>query len=482
MDANPTQEAIMPLRGHFQMLFEYAPISLWEEDYSGIKSSFDGLRAQGVTDLAAYLDSHPEQVEECMKRIQVLDVNQQTLTLLGAASKKELLAHLDSVFRDEMRRHFRSELLALWSGELTWSGEGVNYTLQGQPVDIRLNWRILPGHEDAWSSVLVTIEDITEIREAERRFQSLFETSPISIWQEDYSAVKQFFDGLRDQDVTDMEEYLRAHPEAVAHGMGLIRVTDVNQKTLELFKAGSKPQLLSNLGKVFRDGMGEHFKQELLDLWNGRLSYQREGINYSLDGEPINVLVDLRVMPGHEEDFGWVQVAIQDITSRKKAENYLRYLGTHDALTGLYNRAYFEEQMGKAAGADSHPTVGIILADMNGLKTVNDQLGHQAGDALIRRAAEALNASFSDGEVVARIGGDEFAVLLHDRKEADVKKVLERIQSLILLNNRYYHGPELSISVGYSMRQSGEPLEKTFSRADRSMYREKDRHYQAFRK
>jgi diguanylate cyclase (GGDEF)-like protein len=259
-------------------------------------------------------------------------------------------------------------------------------------------------------------------------------------------------------------------------------VTDVNQKTLELFKAGSKPQLLSNLGKVFRDGMGEHFKQELLDLWNGRLSYQREGINYSLDGEPINVLVDLRVMPGHEEDFGWVQVAIQDITSRKKAENYLRYLGTHDALTGLYNRAYFEEQMGKAAGADSHPTVGIILADMNGLKTVNDQLGHQAGDALIRRAAEALNASFSDGEVVARIGGDEFAVLLHDRKEADVKKVLERIQSLILLNNRYYHGPELSISVGYSMRQSGEPLEKTFSRADRSMYREKDRHYQAFRK
>lgn len=202
----------MPPRGHFQMLFEHAPISLWEEDYSGIKSFFDGLRAQGVTDLAAHLDAHPEQIEDCMKRIQVLDVNQQTLTLLGAASKRELVANLDSVFRDEMRRHMRSELLALWGGELTWSGEGVNYTLQGQPVDIRLNWRILPGHEEDWSSVLVTIEDITEIREAERRFQSLFETSPISIWQEDYSAVKQFFDGLRELGVSDLEEYLRAHP------------------------------------------------------------------------------------------------------------------------------------------------------------------------------------------------------------------------------------------------------------------------------
>jgi diguanylate cyclase (GGDEF)-like protein len=482
MDANPIQEAFMPPRGHFQMLFEHAPISLWEEDYSGIKSFFEELRAQGVTDLAAYLDSHPVQVQECMKRIQVLDVNQQTLTLLGAASKKELLASLDSVFRDEMRRHFRSELLALWSGELTWSGEGVNYTLQGQPVDIRLNWRILPGHEDTWASVLVTIEDITEIREAERRFQSLFEVSPISIWQEDYSAVKQFFDGLRDQGVSDLEEYLRAHPEAVAHGMGLIRVTDVNQKTLELFKAGSKSQLLSDLGKVFRDGMGEHFKQELLDLWNGSLTYQREGINYSLDGDPLNVLVDLRVMPGHEEDFSWVQVAIQDITSRKKAENYLRYLGTHDTLTGLYNRAYFEEQLTKAAEMGAKSSISILLADMNGLKTVNDQVGHQAGDALIRRAAEVLKTSFNDGEVVARIGGDEFAVLLQGRNEAEVRKVLERIRSLTSLNNKFYQGPELSISVGYAMRHEGEPLEKTFGRADHFMYKEKDRHYQSMRK
>ncbi len=470
----------MPPRGHFHMLFEYAPISLWEEDYSGIQSFFDELRAQGVSDLAAYLDAHPEQVETCMRRIQVLDVNLQTVKLFGAASKKELLANLDSVFRDEMRRHFRSELLALWSGETTWSGEGINYTLQGQPVNIRLNWRVLPEYESTLGKVLVTIEDITPLKQAERRFQSLFEAAPISIWQEDYSALKCYFDELRAQGVTDLRQYIEDNSGIVQHCMSLLKVMDVNQKTLELFKASSREHLLNNLDQIFRDDMENHFVHEMLDLWEGKLAYQQEGINYALDGEPINVLVDVRVMPGHEDDFAWVQVALQDITLRKKAENYLRYLGTHDILTGAYNRAYFEEQIMQVQG--SSELIGLIMADLNGLKAVNDRLGHQAGDNFIRRAAEILKTAFSSDTMVARIGGDEFAVLLKNVTEEDMLKAVERIRSLVPLNNKYYQGPELSMSLGYAIHRAGESMEKTFGRADQSMYKEKDRHYQSVRK
>lgn len=468
--------------GHFHMLFEYAPISLWEEDFSGIQLFFDDLRAQGVTDLTAYLDSHPDQIEACMRRIKVLDVNLQTVKMFGAASKADLLASLDRIFRGEMNAHFRAELLALWRRDLTWSGEGVNYNLQGQPVNIRLHWRILPGFEETLGRVLVTIEDITAQKQAERRFQDLFEAAPISLWQEDYSALKQFFDSLRAEGVTDLNKYLQSHSEMLAHCMGLIKVLDVNQKTLDLFDARSKEHLLTNIDQIFRDDMGAHFLHELLDLWNGTLTYQQDGINYSLSGEPINVLVDVRVMPGHEDDFGWVQVAIQDITTRKRAENYLRYLGTHDVLTGVFNRAYFEEQMQNVAGKKDIEPISIIMADLNGLKTVNDRLGHQAGDNFIRRAAEVLKAAFSENETVARIGGDEFAVLIPKANEEEVANALERIRSLIPLNNKYYQGPELSIALGCATCEAGEALEKTLGRADQHMYKDKDRHYQALRK
>jgi diguanylate cyclase (GGDEF)-like protein len=453
-------------------LFEYAPISLWEEDYSDLKRALEDLRAQGVRSLSVYLKDHPEFVDECMSRIVVRDVNRHTLTLFGAKSKQELLANLDKVFRDDMRHHFLDELLAHWNGDLNWSGEGVNYTLAGDPLDIILHWRILPGYEQTWERVLVAIENITERVQAERRFESLFELSPISLWEEDFSALKNYFDELRAQGVTDLKSYIKAHPEVVLHCAGLLQVHNVNQKTLNLFGAKSKEEMLENIDKVFRDEMKEHFAREMVDMWNGKLSYEREGINYSLDGEPINIQLNLRIMPGHEDDFGWVLVAIQDITARKKAEDYLRYLGTHDVMTGLYNRAFFDETLLKLE-KDRKDPISIILADLNNLKIVNDELGHQAGDNLIRRAAEVLRSGFDAGQVVARFGGDEFIAVLPDIDAQAAADIIEHIQVLVGLNNKYYREPELSMSIGVATSEPNLPLEKVISLADDAMYQNK---------
>jgi diguanylate cyclase (GGDEF)-like protein len=478
---NMTSKSKSP-EGHFQMLFQYAPISLWEEDFSQIKSQFDRLRAQGVQALDMYLEEHPDEIEACMARIKIRNVNLQTLEMYAAASQDELLANLSVVFRDGMRAHFRDELLALWQGALTWSGEGVNYRLSGEALDIRLHWRILPGSEQSWEQVLVTIENITARKEAERalsaseaRLRSLFENAPISLWEEDYSALKAYLDELRTQGVTDLKGHLTEHPEAIEHSMGLIRVLNVNRKTLELFEAPDKATLLSSLDKVFRDEMQAHFTGELVDMWNGKTSYEREGINYSLSGEPLNVHLDWRLMPGHEQDFRWVLVAIQDITARKKAEDYLRYLGTHDVMTSLYNRGFFEDAMKKVGDAGIQP-ISIIIADLDRLKYVNDHFGHRAGDDLIRRTAEVLKASFVETDVIARIGGDEFAVLLPGSDAEAADEALERIQTMVGLNNKYYQGPELSISAGAATQQEGQSLEKVLNRADDNMYATKSMH------
>ena len=132
-----------------------------------------------------------------MRQIKVLNINQQTVSMFKAGSKEDLISNLDQVFRDGMRHHFREELLALWNGDVNWSGEGVNYTLRGEPLDILLHWRILPEYEKNWERALVTIEDITVRKHAEQAKISLILAH--FLWEEDYSIIKASFDELRSQ-------------------------------------------------------------------------------------------------------------------------------------------------------------------------------------------------------------------------------------------------------------------------------------------
>jgi diguanylate cyclase (GGDEF)-like protein/PAS domain S-box-containing protein len=108
-----------------------------------------------------------------------------------------------------------------------------------------------------------------------------------------------------------------------------------------------------------------------------------------------------------------IAIACEDITERREAEARIRHLALHDSLTGLPNRAAFQESLAEAAQAEEG--VAVLSLDLDGFRVVNDALGHMVGDALLRGAAERLTASLAPGDLVARLGGDEFAVLLKGR-------------------------------------------------------------------
>lgn len=464
-------------------MFDLAPVSLWLEDYSALKTLFDEWRAAGVADLRAHLRSDPARVKACSERIRVIKVNRKTLSLFGADSLDHLVANLGRVFRDDMLKGHIEELVQLWLGRTHFASNAVNYTLAGERLDIQLRGTILPGHEAAWDRVLVSIEDVTEREEARRDLidsnnyaRGLFAHSPVSLWVEDFSTVKRLIDEVRMQGIEDFRVFTDVHEEFVARCMSEIRVLDVNDRTLDLFCATSKEHLLNNLRDVFRDEMESPFREQLIDLWEGKLFQQREVVNYALDGNKLNLLLQFSVLPGREHDWSLVQVALTDITARKKAEAYLEYLGTHDVLTKLFNRSFYVDELNRLERKGPHP-VTVLMADLNGLKIANDELGHAAGDALLRRAGEVFNSLVDKPNTAARIGGDEFAVLLPGTDAAGGEAMLESLHDLIDINNQFYQDQPLSLSIGIATSRPGERLEAVVKRADLLMLDAKRQHY-----
>ncbi|HEY3310584.1 MAG TPA: PAS domain S-box protein [Anaerolineales bacterium] len=160
--------------------------------------------------------------------------------------------------------------------------------------------------------------------EDEARYRALFENSPISLWEEDFSAVKQRLDELRASGVTDFRAYFSAHPEQVRECAELVKVVDANQTSLKMYHAVSKSQLLTNLDVIFPDELLPRFMNELALIATGARNFEYDTFNGTLDGRLIEIHMNWAAISGHEEDLSRVIISVQDISQRKRAEQQLR--------------------------------------------------------------------------------------------------------------------------------------------------------------
>jgi diguanylate cyclase (GGDEF)-like protein len=211
------------------------------------------------------------------------------------------------------------------------------------------------------------------------------------------------------------------------------------------------------------------FLRQLESLWHGELLYEDEGINYTIDGDEIHVHLQFSVCHGYEESWSLIQVALLDITARKKAEAELAFLGTHDVLTQLTNRSFYTYALERLERDEFYP-VTLIIIDINGLKSANDSLGHEAGDELLRRAGQILSAAVEPPWHASRLGGDEFAIVMPGADEGDGAALIERIQAMVDEVNRSCSSLALSLSLASATRQPSERLNDVAGRADKLMY------------
>ncbi len=162
---------------------------------------------------------------------------------------------------------------------------------------------------------------------------------------------------------------------------------------------------------------------------------------------------------------------ITNITDRKRAEESILYVSFHDSLTHLYNRAYLEEVMQRLDTPRQLPA-SVIIADLNGLKLVNDTFGHDAGDRMLKAAADILRKSCRKEDVIARWGGDEFVIFLPQTSEENTKSICRRIKSSC--RKVFIEDVPLSISLGVTVKQNvGVDLAVLFKEAEEDMYKHK---------
>jgi PAS domain S-box-containing protein len=265
-----------------------------------------------------------------------------------------------------------------------------------------------------------------ELRESEKRYRHIFQTTGVSIWEEDFSQVKAAIDELKREGVRDFSQYFAMHPEFVRQAVSMVKIADVNEATVRLFGARNKSELLGSLHKILLPETQEVFVGELIAIAKGRTSFEHETVLQTLNGDRLTVIFTI-TFPPQPAQLGCVLVSITDITARKRAEiellrlnRALRVLSTcNQAVTRCGDEADLLQQVCDAiVGIGGYRLAWVAYAQLDEAKTVRpvarageatdyvekikvtwaqNELGHgPTGTAIRTGLAQVCNEVFSD--------------------------------------------------------------------------------------
>ncbi|MBI4682594.1 MAG: PAS domain S-box protein [Nitrospirae bacterium] len=441
------------------------------EPFGFIVKPFDERELQIVVDIALYKHEMDRRLRESEMKYRtlfenatdaiylidpetqhIIDCNQSAEKITGYTIKQLRSMNIEELHHK--REHgIVSKIFEKVSEKGLLSGiSGVNHLRKdGKLVPVEINATTIKLQGKKYC--LCISRDITkrkkaedELRESEERFHSLFEQASDSI---------------------------------VIFDAGTVRLTQFNRKACENLgytRAEFKNLKLSDIEAAeFPDSISNHLEKIIKE---GRDTFETK--YRTKNGRIRDVLVNAAVIHIRGKDY--IQSTWIDITGRKMMEDQLREAAITDDLTGLLNRRgffAFSGQQCKLADRNKKP-MSLLYLDIDGLKTINDELGHKAGDNALIDAADILKRSFRKSDIIGRIGGDEFAVLLTEPSESDIENVVvahlrKKLKEFNIQGGRNY---ELLLSMGIAHYDPDRPcsIDEILIRADDLMYEDK-RHY-----
>ncbi|MGE5416903.1 MAG: diguanylate cyclase domain-containing protein [Acidobacteriota bacterium] len=250
-------------------------------------------------------------------------------------------------------------------------------------------------------------------------------------------------------------------------------LTYVNEAYCRFFGKNRSELINTNVYEWFAESDQKLIQKSMLNLNSNNTTISFEHCLRRPEGDVRWQQWTIRTIIDEKGSLIEYQAIGRDVTQRRVVEDQLKFLSLHDPLTGLYNRVYFEEEMLRVANGRQNP-LGLVVCDVDGLKLINDSCGHEAGDCMLLAASNLIKECFREGDVIARVGGDEFAVLLLKTPENVVEDACRRIRDRMNQYNNLNVDFPLSISVGYSVRSNSEtPMVEVYKQADNNMHREK---------
>ena len=191
----------------------------------------------------------------------------------------------------------------------------------------------------------------------------------------------------------------------------------------------------------------------------------------SKDGREIPVEDSAAPIKDQDGQITGVVIVFRDFSDKKEKQEQIEYLSFHDHLTGLYNRRYFDEEL-KRLNTPRNLPLSLLIFDVNGLKLTNDAFGHMAGDRLLKKVAQTMQEISRSDDIIARIGGDEFVILLPQTEIQEAKELAKRINTA--LSHEHLEAGHISISSGWSVKSTAdEEITDVFKTAENKMYQYK---------
>jgi diguanylate cyclase (GGDEF)-like protein/PAS domain S-box-containing protein len=443
-----------------------------ETEVLNLNTGLEKRVAQHTSDLneaIKHLNLQAAALEAAANSIVITDLNgtiiwvNHAFTTMTGYSKEEALGNNPRLLKSgEQPKSFYASLWSTISSGKVWKGEIVNRRKDGTTYTEEMTITpVRQGFDDTTDTYFIAIkQDVTErtqieqaLRQAEEKYRAIFEDAIVGIFQSTLGG-----------------RYTTVNP-AMAHMLGydspqelVASITDISQQVYVDVKRREEFKRL-----LREQGMVKNFECQV---------YRKDGSKMWLSANARAVSKD-GVLVGYEG-------MNEDITARKVAEERVQFLAYYDALTGLPNRTLLQDRLAKAlAGARRRKDkVAVLFLDLDGFKDINDTLGHSVGDLLLQDVAERLKRQAREQDTVARVGGDEFLIVLSSVKDIPdaavaTERFLDTMAAEFVVQG---HSLNVGCSIGVSIfPEHGADGETLIQNADAAMYNAKERGHSKFR-
>jgi class 3 adenylate cyclase/HAMP domain-containing protein len=292
-----------------------------------------------------------------------------------------------------------------------------------------------------------------KLEEYSNRYRALFEYSPTSLWEEDFSKVKTFLDGLRGKGVQNLRNYFDAHPEELNHCKSMIHILDMNESTLQLYEADSKEALVKGFDTILADPSHDILKEQILAIAEGR-PFEMQCVNRTLTGSEITVLMKAAIPPGFEETWGKVLISVHDLSERMRAtflkDMFGRYLSEEVTNTLLENPDLVN------LGGEKR-SVTIMMSDLRGFTALAERLAPEQVVQILNTYFEVMvEVLLKYNATINEIIGDALLVIfgapqpMPDRAQRAIACAIEMQNAMARVNqqNRSQGLPEIEMGIG----------------------------------